>query len=181
MRLTAQYRHLYAVFDLPVEYKEEVSKSGTHYRYHFEVSPFKFMAYFSENRSTPNEFFMGFVFSGVTASISEITDQVSRRLGRPVPEYIIKDRVQRMKYEPFQISGLSGPTGAAQVMSHMVSITRDFIKNRNPSRLIFSADEKSRNRLYQSMVRRFAPGVPVSREVRGKDDIFTLHLDKVKK
>jgi hypothetical protein len=31
------------------------------------------------------------------------------------------------------------------------------------------------------MVRRFAPGVPVSREVRGKDDIFTLHLDKVKK
>ena len=70
--------------------------------------------------------------------------------------------------------GITGTGGEIQVFATVIDIIKKWVKKRKPQVIVFDAKQKSRVKLYTSLVKKLASGYSVEKELIGKNTTFTL-------
>jgi hypothetical protein len=162
MQHTHDFRVITAVFNSPVSYDRELAESfypgSGHYDSGFRIGPFEYTITLNELEGQQGVYEVKFMLTDILArSDQELVEIVSRMQGKPIS-------LNRAKYFRNHIDQFGVPKTETSyaVLSHVIATLREFIDRYRPECLVFLAWEKSRERLYRTLVHTFFKNQEIS-------------------
>jgi hypothetical protein len=163
LKLTPEYRKLWATFDTPVHHlRKPFHVSNNLYKAYFKVGPLSYDVQIKKttfiNASAKT---YSIVFNFVDVIVPEgktLTQVMSEVFDESMTDKEATEKYNYMKSKP---TGVLGVKTGFRVFSAVVKIVQEYFQGKEWDCLVFSSEPASRTDLYLSLIKRFFVGYKV--------------------